>query len=345
MKISVIGTIMRDEIHSASGEKRESFGGILYNIITLASLTRSTDTIEPICCVGERHLDTIKNLYFEMLPQIRLNSLKTCVAGTDENVLRYRTDSDRDEKMTIHTPALADDQIQSAASSAAILLNIINGREITLPQLKDLRSKTRAHIHLDIHNLGKTIGPDGTLTHTGLPNWRDWLTLVDSVQANEWEIKLLTGVKPESEEEFRTAVLQLMSIPHIKAAALTIGGRGAVMAHRLSDESGKVYLLRIPAIPVQQVVDTTGCGDCFSSAFVVGMLRYHNPAKAALMATTLSGLNTRGGGLETLFMRSRKLDKNAQEFYPELFARVSDGWWGEEVEPEEIQRAQAALNT
>lgn len=344
MKISVIGTIMRDEIHTVSGEKRESFGGILYNVITLASLMRSTDTVEPICYVGEKHLDSIKNTYFEMLPQIRLLSLKTCKEGTDENVLTYRTDSDRNEKMTIHTPALSDEQIAAASTSAAILVNIINGKEMSLPQLAALRGKSKAHIHLDIHNLGKTISADGTLTPTGLPNWREWFQLVDSVQANEWEIQLLTGVKPETEEQFRTAILQLMSVREIKAAALTIGGRGAVMAHRLGDESGKIYLLRIPALQTEKVVDTTGCGDCFSSAFVVGMLRYQNPAKAALMATTLSGLNTKGGGLETLFMRARKLDKNAQDSFPELFAKVTEGWLGEEISDAEFAQAQAALN-
>lgn len=116
------------------------------------------------------------------------------------------------------------------------------------------------------------------------------------------------------------------------------------MAHRLGDEPDKIYLLRIPAIQTEKVVDTTGCGDCFSSAFVVGMLRYQNPAKAALMATTLSGLNTRGGGLETLFMRARKLDKNAQESFPELFARVADGWFGEEISPQEVERAAEKLD-
>ncbi|MGF1572017.1 MAG: carbohydrate kinase family protein [Sumerlaeia bacterium] len=344
MKISVIGTIMRDEIHTVTGEKRESFGGILYNVITLASLTRSTDTIEPICFVGKKHLESIKNTYFEMLPQIRLLSLKTCDQGTDENVLTYRTDSDRDEKMTIHTPPLSDEQISAAASSAAILVNIINGREMTLEQLAALRGQSRGHIHLDIHNLGKTISPDGSLVPTGLPNWRDWLKLVDSVQANEWEIQLLTGKKPETEEEYRTSILQLMSVSEIKAAAITIGGKGAIMAHRLGDEPDQIYLLRIPALKTEKVVDTTGCGDCFSSAFVVGMLRYHNPAKAALMATTLSGLNTRGGGLETLFMRARKLDKNAQDSFPEIFAQVTEGWFGETVLAEELKKAVESLN-
>lgn len=343
MKVSVIGTIMRDEIHTLRGERRESFGGILYNIVALASLTRSTDIIEPICCMGGDHLEHLKSRHFQLLQQIRLNGVVISPDGTDENILTYHTDSDRHEQMTIKTPNVSDEQIAAAADSEAVLINIINGREITFEQLTNLREECSGHIHLDIHNLGKEIDETGKLVPKGLPQWRDWFSKVDSVQANEWEVEMLTGAKPVTESESRKAALQLISSSNLKAAALTIGGRGCFMVHRLGNEPGKTYLIRIPAIDVSQVQDTTGCGDCFSSAFIVGLIRYQNPVKAALMATALSGLNTQGGGIETLSLRAKRLDKNAQLYFEDIWRRAAEGWCGDEVSQDEIDASVADL--
>jgi len=340
VKISIIGTVMRDEIHTQDGQKRESFGGILYNVIALAHLTRGTDTICPVCCIGSEHLDQIKSKYFESLKQIRLSGVVENEKGTDENILKYRSNSDRDEQMTLNTPPLNEDQINDAKDSAAILVNIINGYEISLEGLRDLRAKSNAHIHLDIHNLGKEIDESGKLVPKGLPNWRDWFAQVDSVQANEWEMELITGKKPETEEELRQSVLHLMSVSQVKAAAITIGMRGAIMAHRLGEDTSKVYILRVNAIDIESATDTTGCGDCFSSAFIVGMLRYQNPTKAVLMATTLSGLNAQGGGLEKLSECAKRLDKNSQLHYQSDWRRAAEGWYGEEVSAKEVKAAE-----
>ncbi len=333
MKIAVIGTVMRDEIHTVRGERRESFGGILYNLLALASLTRSTDRILPYCFLDADHLQSLNKEYFFEFPQISTATMFPSPTGTDENILRYQTSSDREEIMTIRTPELEMKHMLTLLDASAILVNVINGREISLELLGELRSQTEAHVHLDIHNLGKELDEKGKLTPKGLPNWRDWLAQVDTVQANEWEIELLTGTKPTTEEEFRKAALEMLSVRNIKAAAVTIGGKGAIVAHRMADDK-KPRILRYPAIDVKEIQDTTGCGDCFSSAFVVGMLRYRNPARAGLLATTLSGLNTQGGGPDTLAAVANGLEANAKKHFPELYVQIAKGWLGEPVDEE-----------
>lgn len=331
MKIAVIGTVMRDEIHTARGERRESFGGILYNVVALAAMTRRTDRILPICHLGAEHLELLRERYFSRTPQIDASGIRISPDGTDQNVLRYRTQSDREEQMTINTPPLAADHLSEAVDARAILINFINGREISLDALRELRASTNAHLHLDIHNLGKKIDATGRLAPHGLPDWREWLALVDTVQANEWEAELITGRKPTTEEEYRAFVLELLSVPALKAAALTIGGLGSVLVHRLARD-GRPRLLRVPAMPVAEIVDTTGCGDCYSSAFVLELLRSGNVAKAALLATTLSGLKTQGGGLDDLGNIARGLELSAYKASPELLERIQQGYLGELIE-------------
>lgn len=337
MRIAVLGTVMHDEIITARGERRESFGGILYNIMALVAMTGERDSIQPFCYVSTQHREQIIAQYLAPHRRVVTDTLFVSPEGTDSNVLNYRTASDREEKMTLRTPPLSMAELEAACDANVIVVNLVNAREIDLPTLRQLRMRTRAHIHLDIHNLGKALDETGRLVPRGLPNWREWLACVDSVQANEWEMQLITGVKPESEADFRRGALVLASPPNIRAAVLTIGGRGCALASRVDDDP-TVHFLRIPALEGLDTVDTTGCGDSFSSAFVVTYERKRKALEAALVATALSGLNTTGGGLDALAGRNNAADM-ARTAFPALWVAVEAGWPGETIDPDEIIRA------
>jgi 2-dehydro-3-deoxygluconokinase len=55
-------------------------------------------------------------------------------------------------------------------------------------------------------------------------------------------------------------------------------------------------LARVPAYRVNPVVDTTGAGDAFDAAFLVGLARGRDPVAAARMGVVLAGLKCRGRG-------------------------------------------------
>lgn len=327
MEIAVIGAVMRDEIHTWRGERKVSFGGILYNLRALAVMTGPGDRIRPFCLAAREDLVSLRVEAFRDVPHVDFETAIACDEGTDENVLRYRDPASRDEAMTLRTPPLTIEQLGRARDADAILVNFINAREVSLDTLAQLRASTPAHIHLDVHNLGKAVDASGRLAPVGLPDWRDWFGQADTVQANEWEVELITGRKPASEEEYAEAALRFLSVPGLKAAAITIGGAGSVLAHR-ADPDGAARLVRIPAIDVDEVVDTTGCGDAYSSGFVTAMLRTGNPARAGLVASALSGLNTRRGGLAAINGRS-EVESAAKERFAGLYDRVQGGWTGD----------------
>ena len=95
MRIAVIGTIMRDEIHTASGEVVESFGGILYNVVALAALTRGTDKVVPVCRIGKDHLAHITERYMGLSGHVPATCVHASPGGTDENLIRYGGGGDR----------------------------------------------------------------------------------------------------------------------------------------------------------------------------------------------------------------------------------------------------------
>lgn len=330
MEIAIIGALMRDEIHTWRGERRVSFGGVLYNLRALAVMTGPGDRLRPFFFAAREDLVELRNGALREFPHVDFSTARPCAEGTDENVLRYRNASSRDEVMTLRTPPLATEDLAQTANADAVLVNFINAREIDRATLASLRASTSAHIHLDVHNLGKVLDDSGKLTPKGLPDWREWFGLVDTVQANEWEVELMTGRRPTTEEEFSAAAVEMLSVPTLKAVAVTIGGAGSVVAHRMA-EDGKARLLRIPALDVDEVVDTTGCGDSYSSGFVTAILRTGNPARAGLVASALSGLNTRAGGLGTISGRS-EVESAAKERFPEMYSRIKEGWLGELAE-------------
>jgi sugar/nucleoside kinase (ribokinase family) len=73
-----------------------------------------------------------------------------------------------------------------------------------------------------------------------------------------------------------------------KSVVVTCGADGAVYGDG-------TQILRTPAYPVE-VVDTTGCGDSFSSAFLLSTLKGYPPADALRLASAAAGLVATGLG-------------------------------------------------
>lgn len=87
------------------------------------------------------------------------------------------------------------------------------------------------------------------------------LTLPTVFCVNESEASLITGLNVTSVEESKEALIKLKTMG-CRTVIITLGGDGAVFQEE--DSSSPVYHVRIPK--VDNVVDTTGAGDCFLGA-------------------------------------------------------------------------------
>ena len=97
---------------------------------------------------------------------------------------------------------------------------------------------------------------------------------VDIVFANEEEAKAFTGKEPEEALEI---IGKQCSIAIVK-----VGCRGSLIRKGTEE-------VKVDAIPVKKVLDTTGAGDYFSAGFLYGLTCGYSLEKCAKIGSILSG--------------------------------------------------------
>ncbi len=328
MKIGLLGTFMHDQIKTVGGETFESLGGTLYNLTALAVTLGGEGIVRPFTYLSWDHLQALKSGLFSRFNCIDDSALRVNATGTDSNILVYVTASSRKERMSIVTPPFDPEFINPVADCDAALVNFITGQEMDMETFRHLRRLVKGPIYFDVHNLGKQRKDGVPVPGHRFPGWPDWIRHVDMVQANEWEAERLLDVHPTKESDYREAAARFLEVEGPSVAVLTLGGEGCAMAWR--EQHGEKRFVRIPAMEHLRIVDTTGCGDSFSSGFLVEYLRTRDPLRSALFAATLSGMNCMVKGLDGLAQITGVREMMHQE-YGELLAKVESGWRGEPI--------------
>lgn len=315
-----------DQIVTHDGRRKESFGGITYNMTALSGIRDANTTILPIAKVGANRFEEVCALAGSV-PGVEVNGLVRIEQPLTEVDLTYESISRRQELMRYVAPPLGIEDLAPALDSDAVLVNFITGREIDLEGLRALRQNTRAILHLDVHSKVTLWGPDGRgglKSWVPFSDWRAWFQHLDIVQMNEFECEMVLGRSLKTQEDFLEAASEMLAAGPT-AAIVTLGPLGSVIAHRAQ---GKCYRFACPAMPVDPVIDTTGCGDCFSAGFCFNYLQSDNLAAANVAANIVAGTNCKAAGLGNLEEARGALDR-ITEIFPELGAKVVSGWRGE----------------
>lgn len=294
MKITVVGTIARDTIFPFEGEKIESYGGILYNIIPLAHLVDADTVVCPICNLGEDIYDVILEK-LRIYPNLDLRGIRRVPQPNNHVTLVYLSPDQRVEVLTHQVPSLSFSQIKPFLDSHLILVNFISGFDLSLTTLREIRRNTEAIIFMDVHSL--TLGIDATGRRFPRPvgDWRGWVAQADIVQVNRLEAEMLMGRRLPDRRDLVIMGEEVLGVG-VKVVLITLGSEGALVVFRA--ENGANWELA-PAEAVE-VVDPTGCGDVFSAGFVVEYLRSGDPVRATRFANRVAGFNCRLRGLEEL---------------------------------------------
>ena len=328
MKISVIGSVMYDEIFPYKGERKESFGGVLYNILALARVFGRDATIHPVSKLGADHLPVIIEQYLQGLSNVQLQGIRINPEGTNQNTLRYPSPDRREERMTLRTPPVTFDELSPFLDADIMLINFISCSEIGLETLQQIRRHSRAFLFLDVHNLPRFVDADGHLRPKPLESWKEWVGCVNGLQCNEEELCLMMDQQLNSESEYQEALLKIVDAG-ATYAVLTLGSRGSMLVYKTG---GACYGLTVPVAPVQQMADSTGCGDAFSAGFLRGLFTLQHPLKALLLASSVAAINCEAAGLDGC-RDIHQAEHRMKTAYPELLRQIDTGWSGQLLRP------------
>jgi ribokinase len=119
--------------------------------------------------------------------------------------------------------------------------------------------------------------------------------LVDYLLPNEIELRELTRT-----ENILKAIHTLKS-RGVKEVIVKLGKQGAVY-------EDKSKLVALPAIPVEQRVDTTGAGDCFIAGFLYGMIQQSDISQAIKIANLTASYSIQKKGAAISFPKKSEID-------------------------------------
>lgn len=327
LNIIVLGTINLDTLVLPDGKVQQSFGGILYNILSLANFLPLEDTITPVCRIGEEHYGTILTLC-KSFPHIRWDQIQKDPAGTNENLITYTSSKIRTERLTRRVSPISLSDIKPFLNAEVVLINFISGLDISLEALKYLKIHKTGLLCVDVQSLGLDLGEDGTKFLRPIPHWRDWLGHLDIVKLNENEIKTLSDDENLLEEPYVRTALKLIRLG-ISMVLITLGPEGSQLVYRDLDTG--IYLYVSQGVPVNNVMDPTGCGDVFLSAFLAYYLKERSVLQANLLAHAAAALNCQKAGLAGVpnLGKAREL---MQRTYRNELSRIQQGYKGEKLD-------------
>ncbi|MCJ7508920.1 MAG: carbohydrate kinase family protein [candidate division Zixibacteria bacterium] len=298
-KITVIGSITQDIINLPNGKQTKSFGGIFYNLLTLSYLNPQNAKTCPICNLGE-------NIYEKVIPLLRkrkniiTRGVRKSRGENNEVHLFCRKSGKRKEFLLSLVPPLNFSQIKPYLNSDLILVNFISGFDLSLKILEKIRASTTKPVYIDIHSLSLGIKKNGERFPKKPKLWKRYIKCADMLQMNGEEFSILSGRKVKNINQIRVWAEKILKLGP-KVFIITLGKKGAFMMYRKEDKAEYYFSQN----GTDEVVDTVGCGDVFTSAFITSYLQTRNLKSSLDFANKVASFKSTFSGTGNLRELSR----------------------------------------
>ncbi len=303
-KIAVLGPIPRDHITTSKGQVIEKWGCVSHPTIALAKLLEGSGEVIPITHTSKQDEPGIRKL-LSAYPNINLNGIYSHHDQGDVVRLRFLDQNNRLEKQTGFMPPITPEDVQPFLDCDAFVCIPISDYEVPLETLQFI--KKNAHpdsvIIFDAH------GPTSTVTTTGdrlRRFWieRDrWLPYIDVLKMNIEEAGCSWFKNEYQPEELQQEYTELSDIEMqafsqhvlnhgVKAVYITLDSRGCMVYNQ---PNGKFQATFIKSVKVDEVIDTTGCGDSFAGGIAYGLLEDRAAhVRGAWYANAFGAMRTQG---------------------------------------------------
>jgi adenosine kinase len=299
-KIAVVGPIPRDHIVTHQGDLIQKWGCVTHPVIALSVMAGDQIQIVPVSHVRSVDEDNVKEV-FKGYNGIDLTYITSKNDQGDLISLRFVDVNSRIEKQTGFMDPILPEDIESILDCDVFVFIPISDYEVSLDTLRYIKKKNKkAVIIFDAH------GPTTACLANGqrkLKFWVDrdsWLPYIDVLKMNFEEAQASWFKKEYESSDFEHHISNddiKMFAEHclnrgVKCLAITMDSKGCMVFHK---QRGKIIENIVPAVKVDKVIDTTGCGDSFAGGVGYGLLQDPKDyIKAVQYGNTLGALRTQG---------------------------------------------------
>ena len=278
-RIAIVGPIPRDHIVTHQGELIQKWGCVTHPVMALSSLGVEDIEIIPVSHVRTVDKDNVKEV-FKGAKGVNLNHISSKNDQGDIISLKFIDMNNRIERQTGFMDPIVSQDFDKLLDCKVFVFVPISDYEISLDSLQFLRESSKGVVIFDAH------GPTSSCLVTGERKrkfWIDrdlWLPYIDVLKMNleeahaswfkkEYESKDFMEEEAEVDrDELREFALHCLS-KGVKCVYITVDSRGCLVYFK---EKGKLKEEMVTAVKVDNVVDTTGCGDSFAGGIGFGLL-------------------------------------------------------------------------
>lgn len=300
-KIAIIGPIPRDHIVTHNGELIQKWGCVTHPVIALSIMAGEKIQIVPVTHLRRVDLDNVREV-FGNYRGLNLNHLTTQNDQGDIISLRFLDMNNRLERQTGFMDPIVPNDFKKLLDCKAFVFIPISDYEISLETLMFLKKKSKGTVVFDAHGPTTACLINGERQRKFWIDRDQWLPYIDVLKMNLEEAQASWFKKEYESSDFATSEepdrKELRAFADhclnkgVKCVYITVDSRGCLVYYR---DRKKTIEEMVPAIKVNQVIDTTGCGDSFAGGVGFGLM--HKPKDyigAAKYGNALGALRTQG---------------------------------------------------
>ena len=303
-KVAILGPIPRDHITTSKGQIIEKYGAVTHPAIALSKLLKGKGVVIPITHIAKIDAPPI----FDLLAQYENISLDGIYSKHDQGdviKLRFVDQNNRLEQQTGFMHPITPADVEPFLDCDAFVCVPITDYEVPLDTIQFIKKngKKDAVVIYDAHGPTTTVTTNGERLRRFWVERDLWLPYIDVLKMNieeascSWFKKeYLPEELHEDRHELTEAQMEAFAVhvlaSGVKALYITLDSRGCM----LYSQPGGVFKAEfIKSVKVEEVIDTTGCGDSFAGGLAYGLLEDKTAyVKAAWFANALGALRTQG---------------------------------------------------
>jgi sugar/nucleoside kinase (ribokinase family) len=264
-----VGHLAIDEIIINGELKPVSMGGTAAFSSLICSRLISPESVSVISKIGPDFPQEFLSLFNRF--KVKTKYIYQVKRHSTRYVLNYINDERDLTLKSVCAPLTTDDFPKEIFDAKLIYFGPI-ANEIPIETLIDTKEKANSLIALDIQGLIRRRDSKGKLYFRSNKKIDEVLPYLDIVKFDIAEAQVVTGAS-----KIRDIVTYLSKLG-LKMFIITKSRKGSVLYFE-----GK--LVKIPAVILNQIYNTTGAGDCFFSSFLVEYMKTGNPIQAIQFAT------------------------------------------------------------